>query len=40
MNTEKSEIEEPLDLIRLSLGKSVLVKCRNDRELKGKLHVN
>lgn len=36
MNTE---IEEPIDLVRLSLGKTVLVKCRNDREVKGKLHV-
>jgi len=36
MNTE---IDEPIDLIRLSLGKSILVKCRNDREVRGKLHV-
>jgi small nuclear ribonucleoprotein (snRNP)-like protein len=36
MNTE---IDEPIDVIRLSLGKNVLVKCRNDRELRGKLHV-
>jgi U6 snRNA-associated Sm-like protein LSm3 len=33
-------LEEPLDLVRLSLGEKVLVKCRNDRELRGKLHVN
>lgn len=32
-------LEEPLDLIRLSLGEKVIVKCRNERELKGKLHV-
>ena len=34
------EIDEPLDLVRLSIGKSVLVKCRHDRELRGKLHVS
>ena len=33
------EIDEPLDLIRNSLGKQVLIKCRNDREIKGKLHA-
>jgi small nuclear ribonucleoprotein (snRNP)-like protein len=33
------EIDEPLDLVRNSLGKHVLIKCRNDREIKGKLHV-
>ncbi len=32
-------LEEPLDLIKLSLGEKVLVKCRNERELRGKLHV-
>jgi small nuclear ribonucleoprotein (snRNP)-like protein len=37
MNTE---IDEPIDLIRTSLGKNVLVKCRNDREVTGRLHVN
>ena len=35
-----SEIDEPIDLIRVSLGKNVLVKCRNDREIRGKLHVS
>lgn len=34
-----NEIDEPIDLVRISLGKNVLVKCRNDREVKGKLHV-
>lgn len=32
-------VEEPLDLVRLSLDEKVYVKMRNDRELKGKLHV-
>jgi U6 snRNA-associated Sm-like protein LSm3 len=34
-----SAVEEPLDLVRLSLDERVFVKMRNDRELKGKLHV-
>lgn len=32
-------MEEPLDLIRLSIDERVYVKCRGDRELQGKLHV-
>ncbi|GAX28631.1 U6 snRNA-associated Sm-like protein LSm3 [Fistulifera solaris] len=32
-------MEEPLDLIRLSIDERVYVKCRGDRELKGKLHA-
>lgn len=32
-------MEEPLDLIRLSIDERVYVKCRGDRELKGRLHV-
>ena len=32
-------MEEPLDLIRLSIDERVYVKCRNERELRGKLHV-
>ena len=32
-------VEEPLDLIRLSLDERVFVKMRNDRELRGRLHV-
>ena len=32
-------VEEPLDLIRLSLDERIYVKLRNDRELRGKLHV-
>lgn len=34
-----AEIDEPIDLIHYSLGKNVIVKCKNDRELRGKLHV-
>mmetsp|Transcript_16053 Transcript_16053/g.22861 ORF Transcript_16053/g.22861 Transcript_16053/m.22861 type:complete len:90 (+) Transcript_16053:185-454(+) len=32
-------MEEPLDLIRLSIDERVYVKCRNNRELRGKLHA-
>ena len=32
-------VEEPLDLIRLSIDEVVLVKCRGGRELQGRLHV-
>ncbi|KAG5184809.1 hypothetical protein JKP88DRAFT_354359 [Tribonema minus] len=34
-----TSVEEPLDLIRLSLDERVYVKCRGDRELRGKLHA-
>ena len=33
-------VEEPLDLVRLSLDERILVKMRNDRELRGRLHVS
>jgi hypothetical protein len=33
-------VEEPLDLVRLSLDERVLVKMRGDRQLQGKLHVS
>lgn len=33
-------IEEPLDLVRISLDERIYVKLRNDRELKGRLHVS
>lgn len=33
-------MQEPLDLIRLSIDERVYVKCRGDRELKGRLHVS
>ena len=32
-------VEEPLDLIRLSLDERIYVKMRNGRELKGRLHA-
>lgn len=32
-------VQEPLDLIRLSLDEQVYVKLRGDRELRGRLHV-
>jgi hypothetical protein len=32
-------VKEPLDLIRLSLDERVYVKCRAERELRGRLHV-
>ena len=32
-------LEEPLDLVKTSIGKKVLVKCRPDKDLRGKLHV-
>ena len=34
-----SHFEEPLDLIRLSLDERIYVKCRGERELRGKLHA-
>lgn len=33
-------VEEPLDLVRISLDERIYVKLRNDRELKGRLHVS
>jgi small nuclear ribonucleoprotein (snRNP)-like protein len=35
-----STVEVPLDLIRLSIDERIFVKCRGDRELRGKLHVS
>jgi len=32
-------IDTPLDLIRLSIDEKIFVKCRGDRELRGKLHA-
>ncbi len=34
-----SGIDQPLDLIKLSIDERVFVKCRGDRELRGKLHA-
>ena len=33
-------VEEPLDLVRLSLDERIYVKMRTDRELRGRLHVS
>lgn len=33
-------MEEPLDLIRLSLDERIYVKMRNERELRGRLNVS
>mmetsp|Transcript_5105 Transcript_5105/g.9143 ORF Transcript_5105/g.9143 Transcript_5105/m.9143 type:complete len:86 (-) Transcript_5105:249-506(-) len=32
-------VKQPLDLVRLSVNESVFVKCRGNRELRGKLHA-
>eukprot|EP00941_MAST-03F_sp_MAST-3F-sp1_P005808 g5808.t1 len=34
-----SSVEQPLDLIRLSLDERIYIKCRGERELRGKLHA-
>lgn len=34
------DVEEPLDLVRLSLDERLYVKMRNDREVTGRLHVS
>ena len=34
-----SAVEEPLDLVRLSLDERIYIKMRNDRELTGRLQV-
>lgn len=34
-----ASIDEPLDLIKLSIDERIYVKCRGDRELRGKLHA-
>lgn len=36
----KMSIDTPLDLIRLSIDERIFVKCKGDRELRGKLHVS
>jgi U6 snRNA-associated Sm-like protein LSm3 len=35
-----TSVEEPLDLIKLSIDERIYVKCRGERELRGKLHVS
>lgn len=37
--TAVATVEEPLDLVRLSLDEKIYVKMRNDRELRGRLHA-
>ena len=37
--TGANPVNEPLDLVRLSLNEVVFVKLRGDRELQGRLHV-
>ncbi|XP_065910911.1 U6 snRNA-associated Sm-like protein LSm3 [Dysidea avara] len=39
LQPEPSVVQEPLDLIKLSLDERIYVKMRNDRELKGRLHA-
>lgn len=34
-----TSVEVPLDLIRLSIDERIYVKCRGDRELRGRLHA-
>ena len=34
-----SVVNEPIDLVRLSLDERIHVKMRGDRDLRGKLHV-
>ncbi|CAG8634366.1 1350_t:CDS:2 [Paraglomus occultum] len=36
---ESNDVEEPFDLVRLSLDERIYVKLRGDRELRGKLHA-
>lgn len=35
----QTDIKEPIDVIKQSLGKEIYIKCRFNRELKGTLHV-
>jgi len=34
-----AKIVKPIDLVRLSLDEVVLVKCRGERDLRGRLHA-
>jgi hypothetical protein len=40
MGDEEATVKEPLDLIKLSLDERIYVKCRGERELRGRLHVS
>lgn len=33
------EISQPIDLVKLSLGENVHIKCKGNRELTGRLHA-
>ena len=33
-------VDEPMDLMKLSINKFIFVKCRYNHEIRGKLHVN
>lgn len=35
-----STVEVPLDLLRLSIDERIYVRCRGDREIRGRLHVS
>lgn len=37
---QASQVEEPMDLVRLSLDEKILVKLKGDREIRGKLHAS
>jgi U6 snRNA-associated Sm-like protein LSm3 len=37
---DSGAVEEPIDLVRLSLDERIYVKLRGDRELRGRLHVS
>ena len=39
MKTKMTTIDEPLDLVKFSIDERVYVKCKGDRELRGKLHA-
>lgn len=39
-NVAAITVKEPIDLIRLSLDERIYVKMRNERELRGRLHVS
>ncbi|RMY11926.1 hypothetical protein D0868_02866 [Hortaea werneckii] len=38
-DSTSNPVNEPLDLVRLSLSEIVFVKLRGDRELQGRLHI-
>ena len=36
---KETVIAQPIDLVKLSLGESIHIKCKGNRELNGKLHA-